>query len=114
MKTLLAIDGSDHAYEAVRALKYFAKADRLFVLHALNVPRPAYPMMVPEVTEQLYRELESGMREEGERLLDRILSLLPLTRDLPPKSYEPVRRPRSSSPRLRKSASISLSWARGG
>ena len=77
MKTLLAIDGSDHAYEAVRALKYFAKADRLFVLHALNVPRPAYPMMVPEVTEQLYRERESGMREEGERLLDRILSLLP-------------------------------------
>jgi nucleotide-binding universal stress UspA family protein len=34
-------------------------------------------MMVPEVTEQLYREQESGMREEGERLLDRILSLLP-------------------------------------
>lgn len=77
MKTLLAIDGSDHSYEAVQALKYFTKADRLFVLHALNVQRPAYPMMVPEVTEQLYRELESGMREEGERLLDRILSLLP-------------------------------------
>ena len=77
MKTLLAIDGSDHSYEALRALKYFSKADRLFVLHALNVPRPAYPMMVPEVAEQLYRELESGMREEGERLLTRILSLLP-------------------------------------
>ena len=77
MNTLLAIDGSDHSYEALRALKYVAKADRLIVLHALNVPRPAYPMMVPEVAEQLYRELESGMREEGERLLDRILSLLP-------------------------------------
>jgi nucleotide-binding universal stress UspA family protein len=77
MNTLLAVDGSDHAYEAVRALKYFAKADRLMVLHALDVPRPAYPMMVPEVTEHLYRELENGMREEGERLLDRILSLLP-------------------------------------
>ena len=77
MKTLLAIDGSDYAYEAVQALKYFAKAERLMVLHVLDVPRPAYPMMVPEVTEQLYRELESGMREGGERLLDRILSLLP-------------------------------------
>ena len=74
MKTLLAIDGSDHSYEALRALKYFSKADRLFVLHALNVPRPAYPMMVPEVAEQLYRELESGMREEGERLLSTMSS----------------------------------------
>jgi nucleotide-binding universal stress UspA family protein len=77
MKTLLAIDGSDQSYEALRALKYFAKSDQLLVLHALNVPRPAYPMMVPEVAEQLYREHENSMREEGERLLDRILSLLP-------------------------------------
>ena len=60
MKTLLAVDGSDHAYEAVRALKYLAKADRLMVLHALEVPRPAYPMMVPEVSEQLYRELDQS------------------------------------------------------
>jgi nucleotide-binding universal stress UspA family protein len=78
MKTLLAVDGSDNSYEAVRALKYFARAEQLTVLHALNVPRPAYPMMMPEVANELYTALERHMREDGERLLDRIESLLPL------------------------------------
>jgi nucleotide-binding universal stress UspA family protein len=77
MKTLLAVDGSDNSYEAVRALKYFARAEQLTLLHALNVPRPAYPMMMPEVASELYTALERHMREDGERLLDRIQSLLP-------------------------------------
>ena len=78
MKTLLAVDGSDNSYEAVHALKYLARAEQLTLLHALNVPRPAYPMMVPEVAEELYKSLEQNMREDGERLLDRVQSLLPL------------------------------------
>jgi hypothetical protein len=55
MNTLLAVDGSDNAYEAVRALKHFRRADTVILLHVLDVPRPAYPMMVPEVAEELYR-----------------------------------------------------------
>ena len=78
MKTLLAVDGSDHSYEAVRALKYLRRADPLLLLHALNVPRPAYPMMMPEVADELYGALERSMREDGERLLERVQSLLPL------------------------------------
>ncbi len=78
MKTLLAVDGSDNAYEAVHAMKYLARAEQLTLLHALDVPRPAYPMMVPEVAEELYRSLEQSMREDGERLLDRVQSLLPM------------------------------------
>jgi len=78
MKTLLAVDGSDNSYEAVHALKYFARAEQLTLLHALDVPRPAYPMMVPEVAEELYKSLEQSMREDGERLLDRVQSLLPM------------------------------------
>jgi len=77
MKTLLAVDGSDHSYEAVRALKYLSRADQLILLHVLNLPRPAYPMMVPEVADELYRTLERSGREDGERLLDRVQSLLP-------------------------------------
>lgn len=77
MKILLAVDGSDQSYEAVQALKYFARAGQLVLLHVLNVPRPAYPMMMPEVAKELYLELERSMREEGERLLDRTQSLLP-------------------------------------
>jgi nucleotide-binding universal stress UspA family protein len=78
MKTLLAVDGSDNSYEAVHALKYFARAEQLTLLHALNVPRPAYPMMLSEVAEDLYKTLEQNMREDGERLLDRVQSLLPM------------------------------------
>jgi nucleotide-binding universal stress UspA family protein len=78
MKTLLAVDGSDNSYEAVHALKYFARAEQLTLLHALDVPRPAYPMMLPEAAEELYKTLEQCMREDGERLLDRVQSLHPM------------------------------------
>ncbi|MDZ4734148.1 MAG: universal stress protein [Nitrospirota bacterium] len=78
MKTLLAVDGSDNSYEAVHALKYFARAEQLTLLHALDVPKPAYPIMLPEVVDELYGALEQSMREEGERLLERIQSLLPM------------------------------------
>lgn len=78
MKILLAVDGSDNSYEAVRALKYLDRAEALTLLHVLDVPKPAYPMMVPEVARELYVELEQAMKEEGERLLERIRSLLPM------------------------------------
>jgi len=78
MKTLLAVDGSDHSYEAAQALKYLARAEQLTLLHVLDVPRPAYPMMPPEVAGELSTTLEQSVREDGERLLDRIQSLLPL------------------------------------
>jgi len=78
MKTLLAVDGSDNSYEAIHALKYFSRAAQLTLLHALNVPRPAYPMLLPELAAEQYKMFEQIMREDGERLLDRIQSLLPM------------------------------------
>ena len=78
MKTILAVDGSDNAYEAVHVMKYMARSEQLTLVHALNVPRPAYPMMVSEAAEELYTALEQSMREDGERLLNRMQSLLPL------------------------------------
>ena len=78
MKLLLAVDGSDHSYEAVRSLKYLARAEELHIAHVLDVPSPAYPMMIPEVAQELYETVERNMRDDGTRLLDRIMSLLPL------------------------------------
>ena len=78
MKTILAVDGSDNSYEAVHVLKYVARAEQLTLLHALDVPRPAYPMMLPKVAEEHYKALEQTMQEDGERLLDRVQSLLPM------------------------------------
>jgi nucleotide-binding universal stress UspA family protein len=78
MKILLAVDGSDNSYQAVHALKYFSLAEQLTLLHALDVSKPAYPMMLPDVAEDLYKTLEQSKREDGERLLDRVQSLLPM------------------------------------
>jgi nucleotide-binding universal stress UspA family protein len=78
MKLLLAVDGSDHSYEAVRALKYLSRAEALHIVHVLDVPTPAYPFMIPEVTREFYETTERTMREEGTRLLERIVSLLPM------------------------------------
>ena len=78
MKILLAVDGSDNSYQAVHALKYFSLAEQFTLLHALDVSKPAYPMMLPDVAEDLYKTLEQSKREDGERLLDRVQSLLPM------------------------------------
>jgi len=78
MKTLLAVDGSDNSYEAVHALKYFARAEQLTLLHALDVPRPAFPVLLSKMGEDHFKSLEQSMREDGERLLDRVQSLLPM------------------------------------
>jgi len=77
MRTLLAVDGSDQSYEAARALGHLAHAEQVIVLHALDVPQPAYPMMMPEVARDIYATVERGMREDGERLLARVKSILP-------------------------------------
>jgi len=78
MKILLAVDGSDNSYQAVHALKYFSRAEQLTLLHALDVSKPAYPMLLPELAAEQYKTFEQIMREDGERLLDRIQSLLPM------------------------------------
>ncbi|MEI8015044.1 MAG: universal stress protein [Nitrospira sp.] len=78
MKTILAVDGSDNSYEAVHIMNYLARAEQLTLLHALDVSRPAYPEMLPEVAEEIYKTLEQSMKEDGERLLKRVESLLPL------------------------------------
>ncbi|MGC4099642.1 MAG: universal stress protein [Nitrospira sp.] len=78
MKSLLTVDGSDHSYEAVRSLKYLARADELHLVHVLDVPNPAYPMMMPEMAQELYETVERNMHDDGTRLLERMVSLLPL------------------------------------
>ncbi len=78
MKTLLAVDGSDHSLEAVHALKYFAQAEQLTLLHALNVAGSVRPMMATRGDMEEYAAHEQSMREEGERLLDRVQALLPM------------------------------------
>lgn len=77
MNIVLAVDGSDQSYEAAQALSHLPPADKLVVLHVLDVPNPSYPMLVPEVARDLYATVEREMREEGRRVLDQALAFLP-------------------------------------
>jgi nucleotide-binding universal stress UspA family protein len=77
MRILLAVDGSKQSEEAARALAHLARAEEVIVLHALDVPEPAYPMMMPEVARDIRSTVERGMREKGERLLAGVAALLP-------------------------------------
>ena len=78
MRILVAVDGSDQSYEAVRALSQMGRAEAAVLVHAMDVPAPAYPTMIPEVARDLSRTQERAMREEGERVLRTAASLLPL------------------------------------
>ena len=76
MRILLAVDGSEQSYDAARGLEHLAPAERVIVLHALDVLLPVYPTMVPEAVRELRVIVERHMREEGARLLDRIATIL--------------------------------------
>ena len=76
MKVLLAVDGSDPSYDAVRATDCLAPAHPLTLLYVLNLPRMAYPTLGPNFDKDLSMTIEEAMKEEGERLLDRAASLL--------------------------------------
>jgi nucleotide-binding universal stress UspA family protein len=77
MKIVLAVDGSDQAYFAARALEHLAPPDRVVVLHAVDVPRPAYPGVMPELALEITAATERRLREEGERVLNFTAAILP-------------------------------------
>lgn len=77
MRVVLAVDGSDQSFEAVRAVGCLAKAEQLIILHAVDLPQLTYPALGPQVATDLSMTVEQAMKEEGERYLDRAASLLP-------------------------------------
>lgn len=77
MRIVLAVDGSDQSYFAARALEHLKQADKITALHALDVPYPAFPMVMPEVAGEIYAVTEKRLRKEGERVLKFVVSILP-------------------------------------
>jgi nucleotide-binding universal stress UspA family protein len=77
MRILVAVDGSDQSLNAVRAVDHLAHAEQVIALHAVDVPRLAYPIGgEPAILEDFSLSIAQSMQEEGERLLDRVTSLL--------------------------------------
>ena len=77
MKIILAADGSEQSYEAARGLTGLAPAEELTVLTVVSVPGLSYPTIGAGLAKDLSMEVEKAMREEGERLLERVVSILP-------------------------------------
>jgi len=78
MKYLLAVDGSDQSLDATRAFEALSPAESLKVFHVVNVPGIPYPAIGANVAKDLAMTVELAMKEEGERVLDQAVSLLPL------------------------------------
>ena len=78
MKYLLAVDGSDQSLDAIRALEGLSPAEKLMVLHVVNIPSTTYPAMGAGVAKDLGIMVEKAMKEEGERVVNQAVSLLPL------------------------------------
>jgi nucleotide-binding universal stress UspA family protein len=77
MRIVLAVDESDQSYFAALALEHLKQADKITALHALDVPYPAFPMVMPEVAGEIYALTEKRLREEGERVLKFVMPILP-------------------------------------
>ena len=65
MKVLLAFDGSDPSYDAVRATDCLVPAHPLTLLYVLNLPRMVYPTLGPNLDTDLSMTIEEAMKEEG-------------------------------------------------
>ncbi len=78
MKYLLAVDGSDQSLDATRVFEALSPGEGVTVLHAVNTPGVPYPAMGSGVAKDLSIAVDKAMREEGERIIDQAVSLLPL------------------------------------
>lgn len=83
MKILLAVDDSLQAAEAAHALQHLARAEQVVVLHAVELPWPNYPIL-PEspmigvkTASELREAADAHMRQEGQRLLTKVRTMLP-------------------------------------
>ena len=77
MKILIAVDGSEQAYEATRALTGIVPAEEVTILTVITVPGLAYPTLGTGLAKDLSMQVEQAMREEAEGLLDQVVSILP-------------------------------------
>lgn len=77
MNILLAVDGSAHSQDAIKALAHFAPPKELTLVHAMPLPDLDHPMITPELRDEVIGEIESRLRREGRILLERARSDLP-------------------------------------
>ena len=76
LRVLCAVDGSEESYEGARALIHLASLQQLIILSVLDIPGLRYQAAWFRI-EDLPTLVESEMREDAERFLDQVASILP-------------------------------------
>lgn len=76
MRILLAVDGSPHATYAVESVGCLSSITDILVVHVLDLPRLAYPMLGQEIAKDLALTIEQAMREEAKQILQETHSRL--------------------------------------
>ncbi|RMH36022.1 MAG: universal stress protein [Nitrospirae bacterium] len=76
MRALLAVDGSESSYEAVRAVQHFAPLDQLIMVMVIEVPATHHRTRWPSLDHLVFM-IEQDAREDAQRVLDRAAALLP-------------------------------------
>ena len=76
MRIVLAVDGSQGAYQAAEAVAHLAVPKKLIVLYAMDVPRLAYPVTTPGIQKQYEKVASQAMKQEGERIVNQVAAML--------------------------------------
>ncbi len=76
MRVLLAVDGSPQSLLATEALMVLASVKHLDVLHVVDLPKLSFSMLGPEIAHDMTGMALQSMKEEGEHILERTLSLI--------------------------------------
>lgn len=84
MRALLAVDGSEQSILATEAIGALASVNHLDILHVLDLPRLTFSMLGPEIAQDMTGIALQSMKEEGEHILARTVSLLEPLTDLTP------------------------------
>ncbi len=107
MRILVAVDGSDQAYEAIRAIIHFQQPSQVILLHVIDVPAPMYPTVMPEVSAEIRSSMEQAMRQDGDSLLSQAAAMLPFTGAMVTKRLE-VGRPADIIPQVAQEEDVNL------
>ncbi|HBP90039.1 MAG TPA: universal stress protein [Nitrospirales bacterium] len=76
MRVLLAIDGSEQATHATKAVLSLSSISRLTILHVIDLPRLTFSMLEPEIAYDLSKVAEEAIRKDGQQALTRTKSLI--------------------------------------
>lgn len=80
MRILLAIDGSEHSFQAAEAIMSLASVSTVTILYVIDLTRLTFSMLGAElgadIAHDLSRVTEQALRKEGEQALSRAESLL--------------------------------------